>query len=743
MGQHYGPQDKIPFRTSTLIWIYDKDEQLRLVLGPKGHPPPLGRKGTANYVHSAGGVIGHHYLSEKGRAESAKIPHYNSWYTEELNGEVSLEFTVPAGNPEVSWIQNEGRAVIVDRDGHLVEFIIREPRDRNGTEGPEKEVFAEGGDYELIDEWIGGYKADNVTLETALKAVLSGTRVSVGEVDDFGTQSVNIGSTSVKNAVYELIKLFGGERRLRVDADGPNITKRYIDVLKRRGFDNGQTFEHGRNTMSTSRVVDSTGVKTALYGYGASQENDGPRITFADVEWSVANGDPVDKPLGQTWVGDPDALQEWGYDQGRRHRFGEYSGQEEDPGILLFNTWQDLQTKKDAVRTYDFQVVLFQNKKGYEHLRTRLGDTVYGFDREVQPNIEIEASIIIYKQNLNDSNLDEVTLGNFRNSFETASRVRNVEKVVERDRGNWDKKETPEGAQEKAETAAQSALDAAQQEISDANDRIDAALLDLEGAKTDISDAQDLIDAVTSDKDGVTVLDGTLITNEIIAENAILTGTLTANDAIIISLTTESMIAIDADIQNATITGTLSSVDGTFTGELIGASITSGSTIDVATDANIGDNLYLGEYFGSSMKSIFFNNLARINGGVGPIAAGMQLSADYIQLGDDVYFGGSSTSAKIYFDANDGQFYRTVSETGMCGAYGYNPYSSTGKNIGGNAVNFNIEKDYTPSGVSFDVDGSYGATEHYTALNSKGFWFYIQNTDTTNDHKYWRGTYTC
>src|SRR5690606_39204887 len=146
------------------------------------------------------------------------IPHYDSWFTEQLNGAITLEFSIPADHPDASLIENDGRAVIRDKDGELVEFIIRQPQDSNGPNGPEKRVFAEGGDYELIDEWMTGYKQSNVTLQTALEAVTSHTRWRIGHVDDFGTNSVDIKPTTVKNAIVQLLQIFGGQVKYRVEA---------------------------------------------------------------------------------------------------------------------------------------------------------------------------------------------------------------------------------------------------------------------------------------------------------------------------------------------------------------------------------------------------------------------------------------------------------------------------------------------------------------------------------------------
>ncbi|MFE8697991.1 phage tail spike protein [Cytobacillus sp. FJAT-53684] len=584
---------------STPIWIYNIDEELKLILDPKGD-----------------------------------LPHFDSWYTEQLNGAITLEFSVPANDPRVTAIENDGRAVIRDQDGNLIEFIIRQPEDTNDINGPIKRVFAEGGDYELIDEWMTGYKADNVTLKTALEAVLSKTRISVGIVHDFGTQSVDLAPMSVKAATVELINLFGGERRYRVDTSVNQIVNRYIDVLSRRGENTGKRFEHGKDIQSVRRTIDSTGIKTALYGYGAGGINDGPRVTFASVEWSVANGDPIDKPIGQTWIGDPDALQQWGYDRGTRHRFGEYSGQEEDPAELLLSTWNHLQTLNDAVRTYDFKVALLEKVAGYKHEAVRLGDTVILIDREIQPKVEVSANIIEYRQNLNDDQLDEVTVGNFRNSFDSAVRIRNTEKVIERKQGNWDNKETPEGAHAKAIAEAEKAIEEAQRRIDAAKLEIQQAVNEIEQTKLDLENAQALIDDTLANPQnyngefaGDLIADSLIVRGPIISQDATITGRIAAANATFVNATIETGNIINANIQNATITGTLAGVGGTFTGDLVGARITSTSVIDVATDIRVGNNIYLGGESHIPEKMIRFKSGATITSPA--VSSGIEISAEY------------------------------------------------------------------------------------------------------------------
>ncbi|WP_371103515.1 hypothetical protein [Streptomyces sp. PU_AKi4] len=97
--------------------------------------------------------------------------------------------------------------------------------------------------------------------------------------------------------------------------------------------------------------------KTALYGYGASLQNtddDGEEtggysrfIDFSEVEWKKSNGDPVDKPKGQEWVGDPALLQKYGRLKNGSliHREGIFSDEDiEDEEELLKATYNHLIT---------------------------------------------------------------------------------------------------------------------------------------------------------------------------------------------------------------------------------------------------------------------------------------------------------------------------------------------------------------------------------------------------------------
>ena len=176
--------------------------------------------------------------------------------------------------------------------------------------------------------------------------------------------------------------------------------------------------------LEITRAIDITSIKTAVRGYGKGEEiGEGysRRITFKDVEWKVSNGDPIDKPKGQDWIGDETAKETWGRpgaDGSRRHRFGQFEdSEEENPLRLLEKTYAYLLTVNQPVANYQGRVVDLFRLKGeeYRHERASLGDTAAVLDDEVAPAIE---AAMKRRRSVGASNIGELP-----GSVSTASKI--------------------------------------------------------------------------------------------------------------------------------------------------------------------------------------------------------------------------------------------------------------------------------------------------------------------------------
>lgn len=150
------------------------------------------------------------------------------------------------------------------------------------------------------------------------------------------------------------------------------ISKRVIELQEDVAVFRGRILKSRKDAANVSVIKNNPPV-TRLYGVGASTGSGDMQtnLTFAEVEWSVAKGDPVDKPKGQSWVEDPEAVAKYG-----RHGATAPFNDVEDPAELLKKTWEHLQTVKEPSCTVEANIQDLERAPGHEHQIIRLGDLV-------------------------------------------------------------------------------------------------------------------------------------------------------------------------------------------------------------------------------------------------------------------------------------------------------------------------------------------------------------------------------
>ncbi|MEI2366239.1 gp58-like family protein [Niallia circulans] len=376
-------------------------------------------------------------------------------FKEMLNQGSTFEFMADGTHEDSKYIIAENQVAFIDKDGAFRLFVIKEPERIDGESGPEIHAICEPAMLELNDEIITDVRPYNTTLRAALTSALNGVRWQVGQTSDtFGLNSTNFYYISVTEAIENIVNTWGGEIRDRVEIQGNRIVGRYIDILTMRGTNTGKRWEMDKDILSIRHQVQSY-PKTALYGRGASLELEDEegnatggfsrKISFADVEWKKAKGDPVDKPKGQEWVGDPEALSIHGRpnkDGTFRHRFGIFeSSEQEDPAQLLLETWNALQEQKHPLDNYEMDVFLIEELIGYEHEKVRLGDITVAIDRSFAKPIEAEERVISFEYDVADpEHSGKVELGQFINLYdaELDNRVDKLERKINDRAGIWD-----------------------------------------------------------------------------------------------------------------------------------------------------------------------------------------------------------------------------------------------------------------------------------------------------------------
>lgn len=367
-------------------------------------------------------------------------------FREELNqvSDTPFSFTVEADVPEAKYVKNENQVVFRDKEGDLRLYVIKELDDTDSIDGPETTATCEPEFMELAEHIVVDRRMVDDTADVALDAVLEGTRY-VGEVEvDLGLATTNFYYIDSVEAIWKILDVWGGDFKDVVEFDDKNnIVARKIKLLQRRGVDNGHRWEIDHNIEGIQRTVLSYPI-TALYGRGASLETESGGhtryIDFGDVEWKKTNGDPVDKPLGQKWIGDPDVLQKYGriHEGKLLHREGIVQNQDiEDPKELLKWTWEQLPEVSKPEVNYSMSVHLLEHIAGYEHEKASLGDTSVAIDRNFSRAIEIQARIIAMEYDLMDiEGTAQVEMGQFlKLSDERLDRV--IEDIND-NRGNWE-----------------------------------------------------------------------------------------------------------------------------------------------------------------------------------------------------------------------------------------------------------------------------------------------------------------
>lgn len=419
-----------------MLYIFNQNEQLQAVLKPDTTPTYSRVTGEAYFIQPQNSTP-----DGAPPSPSTACPYFDAVHYEKLNGENTFTFSVPADHSDSQYVTEGNLVAFKDLDLDWQLFEIKRIVDLHG-DGLIKTVFCEHAYYELLDDFIEDIRPYDVSAQFALTQALAGTRWQPGDVADLGINSTNYYYESVLSAIQKVADTWKGELQFRVVVEGGVISARYVDLLARRGADTGKQFVYSKDIKSIEREVDLTNVATALYGRGKGVEvgeGYGRRLDFADVVWSTASGDPVDKPAGQEWVGDPEALARWGR-PGGRHRFGVFEDPEEtDPAKLLQKTWEALQKENNPRITYRLDVADLERLSGYGHEKVRLGDTVRCIDRKFNPPLLVEARVIEINRDLLQPENTHIVLGNFAPTITDENlKVQETVKVVRDRQGVWD-----------------------------------------------------------------------------------------------------------------------------------------------------------------------------------------------------------------------------------------------------------------------------------------------------------------
>lgn len=398
-------------------------------------------------------------------------PFLNDVHTERLESYGtyyhSFEFDIPADHPTAALAVEKGLVVFPDRDGVTKCFVIQTVDTETTMDGTFKRVFAEDSAVdELTSDVVvppGEFTDDSAT--TILTALLAGTRWAVGDVEvrDIDTTSFEWADYPTTWAcVLALAEHYQVEVSTRVDVAGSDIIARYVDLLSSRGVYSGAVLRYAGNTESVTRHGEGGEIYSRVYGLGAAQ-TDGTYLTFGTEEWTVAGGDPMEKPAGDTYLesdavrlGDPGdpingvaEIVGYGFPQSDgtvAHRVGVFRDpDEQEADWLLLHTYDYFMEHSKPQYTYDASVAAFdqmpaQRPGDTERVweRVRIGDSVGVVDTLCYPAYTDLKRVVEIRVSYSEPGRVSITLGTIEKPFSGyIKKLVKVSRLSDKNHAKW------------------------------------------------------------------------------------------------------------------------------------------------------------------------------------------------------------------------------------------------------------------------------------------------------------------
>lgn len=360
-----------------------------------------------------------------------------------VNNISTIEITIPTNCEASKLITSTSDLVLFDSKGNIQEFHITDIDDMDEY-SVNRTIYAEQSFGELINNIVTGDTAMPTTTNPSdyLAYILSFTRWSVGTVD-----------TSIYNAKWEedltgltcleafqkLVDKYNCEFEIRYTIDGKNkITGRYVDLKKKIGNNYGKRFEDRKDIVGLKRNLDLDSVKTAIYPrikIDTQDENGNSVTTYIDISsvaWSVSKGDPVDKPLGQTILVNPEAdeiYKRYNTKNGKlmeKIMYAEWTGDTaSDAEDLCRQAWSIL--KANGVLTPTIEVTasdlyrMSGNNSDYYHEQVDLGDTCIIIDKNFEPELRITTRVMEIEEDILNPVNNTYVFGNYRKTLATSN----------------------------------------------------------------------------------------------------------------------------------------------------------------------------------------------------------------------------------------------------------------------------------------------------------------------------------
>lgn len=373
-------------------------------------------------------------------------PYHKDKYKIDIRtGWTTLEFEVPADRMEAEFLEMEGRVVFPDFKGQLKMVRIKDIDDTAGN-GLSKYIYAEGIQEELLDDRVRPITLENATSLQSLESVILNSGWLPGIIEGEETAAIKIEDyPTILEAVQMIADTFGLYPVFRVEYQP--LTNRYIkiiDLLEQVGQARGKMFDYRDDLIEVTRKQSSKELYTAVLPLGKARDyGDFQREGIKDVVWSIANGDPADKPLGQDIIIDWEAARKWSpvdaTDDEIRIKVGKYENSEQgNDDELILEGWEWLQQNNTPSFEYSAKAIDLNRLAGLEHEQFDAGDIVIVRNLDFNPPMLVEAEIMLSTRSHSDPSQDEFEFGNYKDIYQSQQDLidRLIDKI-NRKEGEW------------------------------------------------------------------------------------------------------------------------------------------------------------------------------------------------------------------------------------------------------------------------------------------------------------------
>ena len=396
------------------------------------------------YVFEGGGSNPHviatidtdKFSDHDSKAETAVI-------SRKVNNISTIEITIPTNCEASRAITNTSDLVLFDTKGNVQEFHITDIDDSDEY-SVTRTIYAEQSFGELINNIVTNATPMPTTTNPAdyLAYILYFTRWSVGTVESGIYNSkwdMDITGLTCLEAFQKLVDKYNCEFEIRYETDGKNkIIGRYVDLKKRIGSNLGKRFEDSKDIIGLKRTLDLDSVKTAIYPrikLNSQDEKGNSKTTYVDISsvaWSVDKGDPVNKPIGQTVLVNPDAdamYKRYNNKTGslmEKIMYAEWTGDTaKDAEDLCKQAWSIL--KANGVITPTMEVTasdlyrMSGNNPDYIHEQVDLGDTCIIIDKNFEPELRLTTRVMEIEEDILNPVNNTYVFGKYRKTLATSN----------------------------------------------------------------------------------------------------------------------------------------------------------------------------------------------------------------------------------------------------------------------------------------------------------------------------------